>query len=311
MDSLILFSIILFWLFLLTSFINLYKYKTQHRVLKNHLNEAVYTRLGYQSKKKENAVSKTIKILGRYAEDFSHIGERINFMSESQDVEILLKKAGNPYTVTVSQFQGFKIVFAILGVIISLFYIVLGMPLANISIILFPLFGFGIPIIYIRSQAKKRQQQLRRDLPDFLDTVSISLQAGAGLDGAIKETIFHFEGPLHEEFLRLMHEIELGVPRERAYEDLLVRNDNPDFQSFIKSLIQGIKLGVPVANTFKVQAEEIRKVSIEQVKEKAAKASPKVTLITSLLIAPLVMMMILGLLLLNMLYGESNLLQFF
>lgn len=106
-----------------------------------------------------------------------------------------------------------------------------------------------------------------------------------------------------------MSEISIGVPREKAYKDMLERNDNPDFQNFIKALLQGTKLGVPVATTFRIQSEEIRKVSIEQVKEKAAKASPKVTLITSFVIAPTIMLFILGLVVLNLIYGDNNILD--
>jgi len=311
MDTLILFSIILCWLFLLLGLANFYRFHVERKVLTNHIKEVTIIGNQYINNKKRSKSEKIIGYLGKYADDFSTLGERINFMSESSEVDMLLRKAGSRDNITVSQFQGFKIVFAIIGLFCSLISVILGLPFAELSIILLPILGFALPIIYIRRKAKKRQEQLRSDLPDFLDTVSISLQAGAGLDAAIKETIAHFEGPLQEEFSRLMYEIDLGVQRERAYADLLKRNDNVDFQGFIKSLIQGSKLGVPVANTFKIQSEEIRKISMEQVKEQAAKASPKVTLITSLLIAPLVMMMILGLVILNMIYGESNIMQFF
>ena len=311
MDTFILFSIILCWLFLLLGLVNYYRYHVRRKSLTKHINEVTIRGNAFIGNKKKSTIEKIVHHLGKYADDFSTVGERINFLSESSEVEVLLQKSGSMDKISVSQFQGFKIVFAIIGLFISLIFIILGLPLAEMSIILMPILGFGLPIIYIRTKAKQRQEKLRRDLPDFLDTVSISLQAGAGLDAAIKETIIHYDGPLQEEFARFMYEIDLGVPRERAYAELLKRNDNLDFQSFIKSLMQGSRLGVPVANTFKMQSEEIRKISIEQVKEKAAKASPKVTLITSLFIAPLVMMMILGLVILNMIYGDIQIMEFF
>lgn len=310
MDSLILLSILLCWLTLFLGLGNLYKYAKQKEILKLHINEIAVTST-FTKKTKKSMAEKAITFLSRYADDFAAIGERINFYSESSEIGILLKKAGNPYEMTVSRFQGFKIVCVILGFILGAFLVAFGFPFADIAFVLFPLIGFFIPVILVRTKAKKRQDQLRNDLPDFLDTVSISLQAGSNLDNAVKEVIKYFNGPMHEEFSKYLQEIELGVPRDKAYAGLLTRNDNEDFQSFIKSLIQATKLGVPMATTFKNQADDIRKITLEQVKEKASKASPKVTLITSMIIAPLIMLLIIGLLILNMIYGENNFITFF
>ncbi len=80
-----------------------------------------------------------------------------------------------------------------------------------------------------------------------MDTVSTSLQAGVSLDNALREVIRYFDGPIREEFSRFNQEIDLGVPREKAYRELLKRNDNEEFQSLIKALIQGMDLGIPIA----------------------------------------------------------------
>lgn len=252
-----------------------------------------------------------VSFLLKYADDFSGIGERINIYSESSEVENLLMKAGNPYNLTVSRFQGTKIVCMIIGLLTGTFMLLIGFPFSNIAFVTFPFIGFFVPIFLLRYQVKKRQEQLRSDLPDFLDIVSISLQAGSSLDQSIKEVIKYFDGPIHEEFSKYLREIELGVPRERAFKGLIERSENEDFQMFVKSLIQAIKLGVPMSDTFKSQAEDIRRITLEQVKEKAAKASPKVTLITSMMIAPLIMLLIIGLVVLNMIYGENSILNLF
>ena len=184
--------------------------------------------------------------------------------------------------------------------------LIIGLPFSQYSIIFLPILGYFLPIIIVRNQAKKRQQLIRKDLPDFLDTISTSLQAGINLDQALREVIRFFDGPLREEFSRFNYEIELGVQRETAYRNLLSRNDNTEFQSLIKSLIQGQNLGVPIATTFKIQAEDMRKLREEQVKELAAKASPKVTLVTTFIVAPVSILMIAGLMILNMIYGENS-----
>ncbi|PWW17622.1 tight adherence protein C [Cytobacillus oceanisediminis] len=310
MDSLILISIIVFWLSFAFGMGNLYSYAKQKEVLKLHMTEIAVTS-SLTNIKKKSLSDRIIAFLSRYADDFSSLGERINFFSESDEVEVLLRKAGNPFNLSVSRFQGFKIVCVLLGFMTGAFMVIIGFPLANIAFVTLPFLGFFVPIMLIRSTAKKRQEQLRSDLPDFLDTVSISLQAGSNLDSSIKESIHYFTGPIQEEFSKFIQGIELGVPREKAYLELLTRNDNEEFQSFIKSLIQATRLGVPMAATFKSQSEDIRKISLEQVKEKAAKASPKVTLITSFIIAPLIMLLIIGLVVLNMIYGEDSIVRFF
>ncbi|WP_461611983.1 type II secretion system F family protein [Cytobacillus kochii] len=310
MDSFILFAVILCWLSLALGLASLYQYSKQKQYLKAHLQEIAVTSSVLVAGKK-GRLEKTIQFLARYADDFSTLGERINFYSESEEVDKLLKRSGNPYELSVKRFQGFKIVFILLGLLLGFFMVIMGFPLANIAFVTLPILGFFIPIIWVRSLGKKRQDLLRKDLPDFLDTVSISLQAGSNLDSAIKEVIKYFDGPIREEFAQFLQEIDLGVPREKAYAGLLDRNENEDFQSLIKSLIQATRLGVPMASTFKAQAEDIRKISLEQVKEKAAKASPKVTLITSFIIAPLIMLLIIGLVILNMIYGENSIMNIF
>ncbi len=256
--------------------------------------------------KKKNRRGRLIQKLTKYAEDFSDLGQRVNFFSENHDVENWLRKSGNSYNLTVERFQGLKIFLLIVGFFGGVLSLIIGLPFSQYSLIFLPILGYFLPIIIVRNQAKKRQQLIRKDLPDFLDTISTSLQAGINLDQALREVIRFFDGPLREEFSRFNYEIELGVQRETAYRNLLSRNDNTEFQSLIKSLIQGQNLGVPIATTFKIQAEDMRKLREEQVKELAAKASPKVTLVTTFIVAPVSILMIAGLMILNMIYGENS-----
>lgn len=310
MDGIILISIILFWVFLLISFINIYNYTKEKEALNIHLNELIVT-TQYVKSKRKSLDERIIRYLIKYANDFSTLGERINFYSETDDIEVLLQKSGNPYRLTTSEFQGMKIVGVIIGFGIGVIFFFLGLPLANVSVIALPILGFLAPIYLLKRTARNRQSLLRRDLPDFLDTMSISLQAGSGLDHSIKEIIHYYPGPIEEEFSRLLSEIDLGMPREIAYQQLLNRNDNEDFQYFIKALVQATRLGVPISRTFKEQADEIRAITLEQVKEKAAKASPKVTLVITFILAPLIMLMVLGLVILNMIYGENSIVNLF
>jgi tight adherence protein C len=300
MDALIITCLFLFMLFFAIFLKEWYRYSVEKRKLIDHVYDVTGCKI-YDVRKPETASERLIKRILRYGDDYAAVGQRLNFFSESHEVEDWLLKAGRPLDLTVARFQGVKIVMALLGVIVGCVFFILGVPFSQFGLVLWPLFGYFLPIFWLKRKARERQNQIRYDLPEFLDTVSVTLQAGVGLDQALREVIRFFNGPIREEFSRFNQEIDLGVPREKAYEQLLRRNDNPEFQLLIKALIQGMRLGVPIAVTFKLQAENMRRMRKELVKEKAAKASPKVTLITTFVVAPTAMLMIGGLMVLHIL----------
>lgn len=307
MDTMILLSIILFWFFVALGLRNVYVYQTQKKELIKHVEEHLDNREIFR--KKDSIKTRLLIKITSYADDFSSLGQRINFFSENSEVEDWLRKSGNPLKLTVERFQGIKIFLAIVGLVIGIVLFIIRFPFSEFAVALFPLVGYFLPIVLVKNMANKRQEQLRYDLPDFLDTVSVSLQAGISMDQALKEVIRFFDGPLREEFSTFLYEIDLGVPREEALRGLLRRNENAEFQTLIKSLIQGMRLGVPVSRTFKLQAENMRQFRKELVKEKAAKASPKITLITTFIVTPTVMLLIGGLLVMNMLFGDTSILD--
>lgn len=306
MDAFIILTIILFWLSVVLMASHTLAYLKQKRSLLSHVSEVTYSDFAAPKKKAQNRRAATLQKVIKYADEFSELGERVNFFSENEDVAVWLKKSGNKLGLTVGQFQGTKIFLLIIGFGAGVLSFIIGLPLSQYGLILLPVIGYFIPIIVVRLQAKQRQEALRLELPDFLDTISTSLQAGVSLDQALKEVIRFFEGPLKEEFSRFLYEVDLGVPRDTAYRNLLDRNDNQEFQGLIKGLLQGEKLGVPIATTFKVQADALRQIREEQVKELAAKASPKVTLVTTFIVAPVSILMIAGLMILNLIFGDNS-----
>ncbi|WP_404406803.1 type II secretion system F family protein [Jeotgalibacillus malaysiensis] len=311
MDALIILCIVLFWFLVLLGLRNWSVYIKEKRELLLHISDVTMVDAFEKKEKKRKQRAGFIDRVTKFADEFADLGQRINFFSVNQDVADWLKKSGNRYELTVARFQGLKMMLMTVGFFLGMFFFFLGLPLSQFGIVLTPLLGYFLPIIVIRQQVKQRQQALRMDLPDFLDTVSTSLQAGVSLDQALREVIRFFDGPLREEFTRFIQEIDLGVQREQAYRNLLERNSNQEFQQLIKSLLQGMKLGVPVASTFKLQAEDMRQLREEQVKELAAKASPKVTLVTTFIVAPVSILMIAGLMILNLIYGENSIMNLF
>ncbi|MEN2467398.1 type II secretion system F family protein [Ornithinibacillus sp. FSL M8-0202] len=311
MDALIILSIIGFWFSVVLFLKHYWTFLQEKKKRLDHLSDVTKIDIFEKKEKKKNRRADLFVKMTKYADDFSELGQRVNFFSENHNVEEWLRKSGNPLKLTVQRFQGLKILLFLVGLLVGILTLIIGFPFSQYFLAFSPILGYFLPIILVRREAKKRQELIRKELPDFLDTVSTSVQAGVSLDHALREVIRHFEGPIREEFSRFNNEIDLGVPRERAYRELLRRNDNPEFQSLIKALIQGMSLGVPIATTFRIQAEDMRQIRQEKVKELAAKASPKVTLVTTFLIAPVSILMIAGLMIMNMLMGDNSLFSIF
>jgi len=307
MDGLIAITVILTIFFLGVSLRGVYVYLTKHRELKTTVSETLYVYDGFQKKvsRKEKMLAKML----HFADDFSDLGQRINFFSENADIKKYLIQAGHPYGLTVERFQGLKVFLLIIGVLVGGIMLVLGFPFSQFLVILLPIGGFMGAVLWIRSKAKARQAEISYQLPDFLDTMSVTLQAGVGLTQALRDIVPYFVGPIKEEFERFLQETSVGVPRTDAYRLLLERNESKEFQILIKSLIQGERLGVPIAASFKQQAEEMRKLKKEMIKEKAAKASPKVTLVTTFLILPSSLILIGGLMVINMFNQNSGIFE--
>ncbi|SES21581.1 tight adherence protein C [Gracilibacillus ureilyticus] len=278
-----------------------YRYIGQKNEVKTRLKEANDSE-NQELEKKQSLLHKIFAKILTFADDFSEIGERFNFFSETEDVEKWLIQADNPYDLTVKRFQGLKIALTLIGFFTGVLAFLIGLPFRQFLVVILPFIGFFGPIFWIKNKAKKRQEELSYALPDFLDMVSVTLKAGASLDQAFREISRYFDGPIQEEFSRFNHRANLGIQREELYLELINRTDVPEFHTVIKSLIRGAELGVPVATTFEIQSAEIRQLRKEKAKELAAKASPKITLITTFVVMPTAFILIGGLLLLNIIY---------
>ncbi|UOQ83634.1 type II secretion system F family protein [Gracilibacillus salinarum] len=281
-----------------------YKSELKKQAKEDHYKEDIF-------EKKQTRKEKVLSKVFHYADDFSTIGQRINFYSEDHDVEKWLTEAGHPYRLTTARLQGLKIFFMIVGLIIGGISMILRLPFSELTVIIYPIVGYLAVVFWIKSKAKKRQEELTYQLPDFLDTMSVTLKAGVSLDQALRDIVPYFEGPVQEEFGRFIQEIQVGVPRSSAYEMLLKRNTSKEFQLLIKALIQGEKLGIPISKTFHQQSLEMRKIKKELIKEQAAKASPKVTLITTFVVLPSALVLIGGLMVMNMFSQNSNIFELF
>ncbi|MCJ8008769.1 type II secretion system F family protein [Lederbergia wuyishanensis] len=291
--------IIIILIFVLIGFIFIWLYIAKKEKLLVHLQKSKLKR----SRKKLSEI--IWKPLIKAAEYVGPTAEKYKLMFDFEKDEQMIVRAGNPMGLTQKGLHGLRFVLGMGLLTFSILYSFLGMPFALLLLVIFPITGFMFPSLWIMYLAKERQEMISTMMPDFLDTVSITLQAGVSLDAALRQVTNQMDGPLSEEFQRFNREIDLGVPRRQAFQHILDRNTSKELEMLVNSLVQGSDLGVPVSTTFRVQAENLRSMRGYRAKEKAAKASPQVTLVTTFLVAPAVFLLIIGLLFLNMLYNPE------
>lgn len=154
--------------------------------------------------------------------------------------------------------------------------------------------GIAFPESRLGSKREDRQASIRRDLPDVLDLLVISVEAGLGLEGAIEVVGRHFDSPLSHELGRMLREMELGVPRRTALQNLKRRVDLPEVSTFVLSLIQADGLGMPLGRVLRSQANEMRSKRRQWAREKAAKLPVKILFPMFLFIFPALFVVVLG-----------------
>jgi tight adherence protein C len=160
--------------------------------------------------------------------------------------------------------------------------------------ILFAVLGAFAPNLYLRSRISSRQAAVSAELPDALDILAVSVEAGLGFDGAVQKLTEHMDGPLIEEFELALGEIRIGEGRSEALKKMAERNASQEMASFVRAIIQADQLGISLGRILKVQAGDTRLKRQLLAEEKAAKAPIKMLFPTVIFIFPAMFLVILG-----------------
>ncbi len=154
--------------------------------------------------------------------------------------------------------------------------------------------GVFLPVAWLNRKRDERQASIRKDLPDVLDLLAISVEAGVGLEGAIDVVTRHFDTPLSQEFGRTLQEMELGLPRRDALQNLKRRTEVPELSNFVLILVQADALGMPIGRVLRTQAVEMRSKRRQWAREKAGKLPIKIMMPLVLFILPALFVVVLG-----------------
>lgn len=137
------------------------------------------------------------------------------------------------------------------------------------------LFGALLPFGVFNHIIRKRQDLIVRQLPDVLDLLSISVQAGLSLDGAIRKVVERMEGPLIDEFRRMLRDTRMGMSRSRSMKLMAQRCEVQDVSLFVMSVVQSERLGASMSDTLQIQADNMRDLRRQRARTKAMKAPVK------------------------------------
>ena len=146
----------------------------------------------------------------------------------------------------------------------------------------------------LNSRINRRQDDVRKALPDALDLLTICVEAGLGFDGAMAKVTEKWENELSLAFSRVLREIQLGKLRREALRDMADRIDISEMTSFVAAIVQSEQLGVSMARVLRIQADQMRIRRRQRAEEKAQQAPIKMLFPMGVLIFPSLLIILLG-----------------
>ena len=161
-------------------------------------------------------------------------------------------------------------------------------------LLLFPIpISYFLPDMYLRNRITNRQDEIRRALPNVLDMLTITVEAGMGFDAALSRVVSNLKGPLGDELNKMLKEMNVGIPRKEAFRNLVNRTNVQDLDSFVSSMIQAEILGISIGKILRTQASELRNRRSNRAEEAGIKAPLKMIfpLIACLLLSLLIIIL--------------------
>ena len=227
----------------------------------------------------------------------SRLGRRLTREDQLARIRHRLELAGNPPQWDVDRVIALKVLGLVAGLLVGVALPVLmgasALPIIGIAA-LFGVGGYFAPNMLIYQLGYDRTEQVRRDLPDALDLLTISVEAGLAFDAGLSQVARNTTGPLAEEFFRVLQEMQIGTGRVQAMRALADRTDVPELKSFVGAMIQADAFGIPVSGVLRVQAKEMRVKRSQRAEELAQKVPVKILFPLIFCIMPCLFLVVMG-----------------
>jgi tight adherence protein C len=225
------------------------------------------------------------------------LGRRLSPADANDRIHEKLELAGNPRGWTADRVSAGKVVgfFAAMGISLVLTIVMgLGFLPTLVVVVGASVAGYMAPNLYLYQQTFERAELLQRALPDAIDLLTISVESGLGFDAAVAQVARNTDGPLAEEFARMLQEMQIGRGRTDALRSLADRTNLPDLRSFVSAMVQADSFGIPIAQVLRVQSSEIRVKKRQWAEEMAQKVPVKILIPLIFCILPCLFIAVLG-----------------
>lgn len=250
------------------------------------------------------------RVLGPATIRLSRLGRRLTARGQTDKYRRKLELAGSPAKWDTDRVLAFK-VLGLLGGLLFGAGVSFLMSLHTLVFLgvttLATLIGFFAIDMWLYQRAYDRRDRIRKELPDALDLLTISVEAGLAFDSALSQVARNTVGPLAEEFFRVLQEMQIGVGRSEAMRGLGDRTELPELRGFVTAMVQADSFGIPIANVLRIQAHEMRLKRSQRAEEQAQKVPVKILFPLIFTILPALFIVIIGPAAINIIHNFSRL----
>src|SRR4051794_26909617 len=235
------------------------------------------------------------RVLVPAASKLAAIPLRLSPKTNVEGIGAKIVAAGLTHRLTAPNFLAIKGGATVGGVLLGFLLAALVSP--ALGLFFTPAFGaagFLAPDLFLNLKIRQRRETIRSELPDALDLLAVSVEAGLGFDGAVTKLTEHMEGPLIDEFALTLNEIRVGEARATALRKMAARVDAMELSNFVRAVVQAEQLGISLGRILRVQATDTRLRRQAAAEEKAMKAPIKMLFPTVFFIFPSMFIVVLG-----------------
>ena len=230
----------------------------------------------------------------------ARLGTRLTPDGTRQRLKASLVRAGQPAGLGPGEFAGLRVLSILLCVALAapacgLLWLNGARPLLLVLLLIGgALVGSSLPDALLEQAIRRRQAKVRRALPDAIDLLVVSVEAGMGLEGALAKVTEKMPGPLSEDLARAMTEMRLGKTRSQALKDMAVRLDVGELKTFVAAVTQADQLGTGIARVLRAQSRMARSSRVLRVREQAARLPVTLLFPLVVFIFPAIFVVLLG-----------------
>lgn len=232
---------------------------------------------------------------GQQAPMLLGISKRLTPGSYESKLDHWLSLAGRPASMPLDKLIVSKPLLALAGALAGILLLSNSPTSTNIALAIFAtVFFYFVPDLLVYNKAIKRQEAIELELPNTLDQMLISVEAGLGFESAMARVGAYGGGPLAQELVRTLQDIQVGRPRQEAYEAMAARSSVQDLKGFVRAVVQADKYGIGIAKVLRAQAKDARLKRRQRAEEKAMKLPVKVLFPLIFFIFPVLFIVLLG-----------------